>query len=182
METTHTDAPVTWIISRQCIAGKEADYERWIAGISAEMQHFPGYEGVNIIRPNAGSGEYVLILRFDTYEHLRLWEQSDARKVWLAKLQPLTRGETKTQVLTGMEYWFTLPNQGQVMPARYKMVLLSWLGLFPMSLVVALFLQEPLAFIALPVRIALTNLVLLALMTYVVMPRLTRLFKRWLYG
>ncbi|MDX2140699.1 MAG: antibiotic biosynthesis monooxygenase [Chloroflexota bacterium] len=182
METIQTNAPVTWIISRQCVAGKEADYERWIAGISSEMQHLPGYEGINVIRPGSSNDEYVLILRFDTYDHLRLWEQSDVRKTWLTKLEPLTRGETKTQVLTGMEYWFTLPNQGMAMPPRYKMVLLSWLGLFPMSLVVSLFLQDILAIMVLPVRVAITNLFLLALMTYVVMPRLTRLFKRWLYG
>lgn len=181
MDTTPTHAPVTWIISRQCIAGKEAGYERWIAGISAEMQHSPGFESINVIRPNGPNGEYVLIVHFDSYDHLRLWEQSDVRKTWLAKLEPLTRGETKTQVLTGMEYWFTLPNQGQPMPPRYKMVLLSWLGLFPLSLFVALFLQDILGIMPLVIRIGIAALVQLALMTYVVMPRLTRLFKRWLY-
>ena len=64
-------------------------------------------------------------------------------------------------------------------PAKWKMALLTWLALLPQ--VVALgFLLAPLRLpfvIAAPVSTAIP----VALLTWVIMPRLTRLLSRWLY-
>jgi antibiotic biosynthesis monooxygenase (ABM) superfamily enzyme len=45
--------------------------EAWLNHIISVEQHFPGYGGVNIIRPYEGSERYAMLLRFDTLEYLQ---------------------------------------------------------------------------------------------------------------
>ena len=84
--------------------------------------------------------------------------------------------------MTGLETWFTLPAKpGMLPPPRYKMVLVSGLAIFGLNQLLTVL---PLAWLAqLPSVLRLLILVLLTttLMTYVVMPRLTKLLAGWLY-
>jgi uncharacterized protein len=57
------------------------------------------------------SGEYRVVYRFDTREHLQAWLDSDERAVWLGRAEPHLIGPMRTQVLTGLETWFTLPGR-----------------------------------------------------------------------
>lgn len=61
--------PVTVSIARRVVAGREADYEQWVKGITAAAVKFRGHMGVNVIRPGSASTEYVTIFRFDSYRH-----------------------------------------------------------------------------------------------------------------
>jgi antibiotic biosynthesis monooxygenase (ABM) superfamily enzyme len=94
-----------------------------------------------------------------------------------------TRGEPRYDILTGLETWFTLPIQPVAHPPpRAKMTLVSWLGIFPLVYLYAELFDWILPSgtpVALKV-FAVTALVV-ATMSYVVAPRLTRLFKSWLY-
>ena len=136
--------PVTTSISRKVIPGREADYEAWVQGITAQALTFSGHMGVNVIRPTPPSSEYVSIFRFDTYTHSRDWEESAIRAEWLARLEGITEGEDLVEKGTGLEFWFSLPELPAAHPSPHKMALVL-------------------------------------LMTYLVMPRVTRLLKSWLY-
>lgn len=75
--------------------------------------------------------EYVVILKFDRYDHLKTWLESDVRRDWIERLQPLIEKPETIQTLTGLETWFSLPNQLlKAPPPRYKMALVTWLGVF----------------------------------------------------
>lgn len=115
--------------------------------------------------------------------NLRRWEESEVRCEWLARAESLTLGPPETQILTGLETWFTLPTQQAIVPPpRYKMALLTWLGIFPLITGI-LGLLGPIFLNGLPLglRTLILTAVLVALMTYVVMPRLSQLFAWWLY-
>ena len=64
----YNEEPVTTIISRKVKAGREAEYERWMAGICAAAPASPGYLGSEVIKPSSKSKpEYIIIFRFDSF-------------------------------------------------------------------------------------------------------------------
>lgn len=71
------DGSVTWVITHQVRPDRRDDFEDWIAGITDEVARFPGREGVTVLRPGGESStEYVVIVRFASYDDLRRWEES----------------------------------------------------------------------------------------------------------
>jgi antibiotic biosynthesis monooxygenase (ABM) superfamily enzyme len=175
--------PVTTTVTRRIKPGHEADYEAFLAGISSEAQTFPGYLGVEIFRPaSAGSGDYRTVYRFDSADHLRAWLDSSQRASWLERAEPHVAGPMRTQVLTGLEGWFTLPTQpGVPPPPRYKMAILTWVTIFPLITLLVVALAPLVEGLPLVARLAVTTGMAVPLMTWVVMPRVTRLVHRWLY-
>jgi uncharacterized protein len=116
---TGAHAPVTTTVTRRIKAGHEAAYEAFLAGISGAARAFPGYLGIEVLRPTGVQGqdrEYRTIYRFDSAAHLHAWLDSPQRAAWLERAEPHVAGPMRTQVLTGLEAWFTLPTQPGVPP------------------------------------------------------------------
>jgi uncharacterized protein len=176
--------PVTTTVTRRIKPGHEAAYEAFLAGISGAAQGFPGYLGVEVFRPIPGGqgGEYRTVYRFDSPAHLRAWLDSKERAGWLQQAEPHVAGPMRTEFLTGLEGWFTLPTQpGVAPPPRYKMVILTWVTIFPLITLIVVATAPLIGRLPLVVRLGVTTLVTVSLMTWVVMPRVTRLLRGWLY-
>lgn len=176
--------PVTVVVNRRVRPGRQRDYEAWVRDISAVAARFPGFQGISVLRPSAGAAdEYALVMRFATYDDLRRWERSDERADFLERLRPLTVDDGAWQEQTGLETWFTLP--GRPVPAgpppRWKQAVLTTLALVPLLIVSNAVVADRLDFLPAPVRTALVTPVLVAIMTWVLMPAVTRLAYRWLY-
>jgi antibiotic biosynthesis monooxygenase (ABM) superfamily enzyme len=176
------EGPVTATVTRRIRPGHEAAYEQFLAGISEAAKAFPGYLGEEIFRPTSGqSGEYRIVYRFDSPAHLRGWLDSDERAAWLERAEPHVAGPMRTQYLTGLESWFTLPTQAGAPPPPYKMAALTWVTIFPLITLVVVVSAPLIGSLPLVPRLAVTTLVTVSLMTWVVMPRVTRLLSGWLY-
>src|SRR5918995_1492196 len=152
-------------------------------GIIAAATRFPGHLGVEVFRPpSASAGEYRVVYRFDSGEHLRAWLDSDEHAAWLERAEPHVIGPRHTQFLTGLESWFTLPGRpGTPPPPPYKMALLTWVTIFPLITGIVAATGPLLEGLPLVVRLGITTAVAVPLMTWVVMPRVTRLLRGWLY-
>ena len=61
------------------------------------------------------------------------------------------------------------------------MTLVSWLALYPAVTAIFFVFGDVLALLPLPLRTLLVTSSVMVLMTYVLMPRMTRWFARWLY-
>jgi antibiotic biosynthesis monooxygenase (ABM) superfamily enzyme len=86
------------------------------------------------------------------------------------------------QRATGLETWFVLPGERAIVPPpRWKMLLVSLMGSYPLVVLFSAFVLPWLEGWPLLARAAVLPIVLLGLMTYVVMPQLTRLLGGWLY-
>ncbi len=175
--------PVTVVIAQRVKPGREAQYEAWISGITKVSSAYPGHMGANVIRPQPGiRPEYVVVFRFDCYDHLKDWMTSRDRKYWVAKDKPLVESNPQIQQISGIEAWFSLPGQALRTPPRYKTALLTWIVVYALlnllGWTIAPFLQQ-----ALPFWLAslINSGIMVILITYVVMPRITRLFSGWLY-
>ncbi|MEM9809566.1 MAG: antibiotic biosynthesis monooxygenase [Cyanobacteria bacterium P01_D01_bin.56] len=84
------DQHVTAVITHRVRTGRQEGYETWIKGISAAARKFSGHLGVSILRPQPEAApDYVIVLQFDTCNHLTAWLQSDVRKDWIDRVQPL---------------------------------------------------------------------------------------------
>ncbi|MFZ1731479.1 MAG: antibiotic biosynthesis monooxygenase [Bacteroidota bacterium] len=178
-----SEGPFTTVVRRTVKPGKEQDFEEWLKGIMRDAMAFEGHLGAGIIRPSSKSRpEYVIVFRFDTYENLIAWETSDVRRGWVMRVQPLITGEMSVQRMTGLEYWFTLPEHpGITPPPRYKMAFVTWLALFPIVIIVPPIIVQFLGAIPSWGQIMVVAAVMVLLMTYAVMPLMTRAFSFWLF-
>jgi len=178
-----SDGPVTTTVTRRVKPGHEVFYEQFLEGIIAAATRFPGHLSVEVFRPaSASEGEYRIVYRFDTGEHLRASLDSDEHAAWLERAEPHAIGPMRTQFLTGLESWFTLPGRpGSPPPPPYKMALVTWVTIFPLITVVVLALDPLLVRLDVVPRLAVTTAVTVPIMTWLVMPRVTRLLRGWLY-
>jgi uncharacterized protein len=177
------DAPVTVVVTRRVKAGREADYEAWLHELVQASTSLPGYLGTSIQRPPpTGPREYTSVFRFDTVANLRAFEQSDRRRRAMAQVVEFVEADATWRELSGLEVWFSAP-AGTVIPqpSRERMAVVI-IGVVYL-LVVGLGAIVPRLVPQLPVRARQFLIVCLQvlLMTYVIMPRLTRALARWIY-
>lgn len=178
-----SDSSVTVVISRRVTPGCEAAFEAFLLGVTAACSQFPGYLGSSIFRPaSADDPEYRVIFKFDRLSNLRRWEASEERQMWFAQAEALTECPPKVQILTGLETWFTLPGKAAIVPPpRYKMALVTWLAVFPLITLISASLQDQLLPLPLVLRVMVVTAIAVPVMTYILMPQMTRLFAGWLY-
>ena len=103
---------VTTIVRAHIKPGKEQEYEQWLHGINEDATQFAGFQGATILRPDDKSHqhpEYVVVVRFATYNDLRRWEHSTQFAEWQRRLEPFLVSDVAVDRLTGTETWFTLP-------------------------------------------------------------------------
>ncbi|MFC5520816.1 antibiotic biosynthesis monooxygenase [Polaromonas jejuensis] len=175
---------VTAVIRHHVRAQSVAAYEQWLQRIVPIAERFPGHRGVHVIRPAPGSTLYTVTLRFDSLPHAEDWFQSAARQTLLSEVMPLLSRDEQRQTVTGLEFWFH-PEPGQKPAKRYKQLLLTLSVIFPLTMVVPL----PVHWLALRwpwlgnsfLEHLLIAAIIVGLMTYVLMPRVTRLAAQWLY-
>lgn len=179
------EGPITATVARRIKPGHEAAFEEFLTGIGGAARAFPGYLGAEVFRPASGeSGEYRTVYRFDSPDHLRGWLDSDEHAAWMERAEPHVAGSmrTGTEFFTGLESWFTLPTQpGAPPPPPYKMAILTLVTIFPLITLVVVVSAPLIRSLPLVPKLAVTTLVTVALMTWVVMPRMTRLLGGWLY-
>jgi antibiotic biosynthesis monooxygenase (ABM) superfamily enzyme len=177
--------PVTVLVTRRVRVGQEPAFEAWLRELAQVAASYPGHLGVTIIPPpaDAEEREYLIVFRFDSEAHLRAWQHSDVRREMIARSASMAEEPPHERELTGLETWFAVPG-GQVRrpPAAWKMWLLSSAAIFPLLTLLSFVLAPVLADVPLIVRFAITTPVLGALMTWLVMPQLSRAFAGWLYA
>ena len=175
--------PVPATVTRRVKPGQWPCHEPVPCGLIATASEFPGHLGVEVFRPqSATAGEYRIVYRFDTAEHLRRWLDSEEHAAWLERAEPHVIGPMQTSFVTGLESWFTLPGSpGTPPPPPYKMALLTWITIFPLITGVIVALGPLIKDLPLVPRLGITTAITVPLMTWVVMPRVTRFLRRWLY-
>jgi antibiotic biosynthesis monooxygenase (ABM) superfamily enzyme len=173
--------PVTVAVSRRVRPEREADFEMWARGISEAAEKFPGHLGAGHIRPAEAGGEHTIVYRFDTPEHFDNWQNSPERLSWIEASRGLIEGEPRIERATGLEYWFHDPACSYgTPPPVWKQAILTEIGLYPTVLVVAYTVGLLIAGWPLPVRSLVTTVLSVTLMTWVVMPVVSRVFRGWL--
>lgn len=173
--------PVTVTVARRVAAGRDAEFESWYDGIIAAAGRFPGFLGAGVLRPHTAGHDWHVVYRFAGPDELARWESSPERAEWLRRADDLAE-ETGVERVSGLETWFALPGRTAPAPARWKMFMVTLAAIVPLVLAMNLTVLPLLADWPLVVRTLVFSGALTSLMTWVVMPRMTRLFRRFLYG
>jgi hypothetical protein len=183
-EQSQRSDPVTVVATRRVKPDREADYEAWLARLVAEVaEQFDGYLGAEHHRPNPGSNEYTSVFRFDTVEHLRAFELSELRARYLREAAGLVEADAVWRRYTGLEFWFEPPVGTAIpQPSRFRMAVLLTGVVYLLALGVgALATWTAGHLVPAPIRLLAVVIVQVALMTYLVMPYLTRRLSSWIY-
>lgn len=177
------DTPVTVDIILNVKPSCQEEFERIAAETLAAAEMFEGHLGVNVFRPHDTANlQYRIVFKFDHLSNYRLWEKSEIRKGYLAQINRLIVDEGQFQVLTGLETWFTLSTNKAIMPPpRYKMFLLTWGIIFILINFTNRLVIPNLSFLPPPLATLLISGLMVFAMTYLIMPRITKLFAKWLY-
>jgi uncharacterized protein len=191
--------PVTVIVKRIAKKDKIKEFEGWLSGIAKEVSKQDGNMGIDIIRPTIDDKnnnnpksklEYVVIFRFNNYDNLTKWEKSPIRNEWLQKGRKLVEADPDVQKLTGLEFWFTpyFKDESSPLipikpPPRYKMVIVTIpvISILISTLVPQIHVLTEMLSIPFPIRLVIAITITVLLMTYVIMPLITKLLRHWLF-
>jgi antibiotic biosynthesis monooxygenase (ABM) superfamily enzyme len=141
---------------------------------------FDGFVGREVLDAVPGiQDETVVILTFDTPEHLRAWIESDTRARILGELDAITAGDLTTNVVGGFAGWFPSTPDGSE-PKKWKQAAVVLLALFPVSLTLTLLRAWLLPDLPTVPSVFISNVIGIAVLTWLLMPPLTRALDDWL--
>jgi antibiotic biosynthesis monooxygenase (ABM) superfamily enzyme len=176
-----TTGPVTVTFIRRVKPGRERDYELALADLQTAAHDTPGYLGTNVVH-EPGTREYVSIVRFDSLANLKRWEARGLRERWQEeRLGDIVEGPAEERRAEGLEFWFEAPKHPARAPSPHKMAIVLIAIVWCIATAFALGLGPILAPLPVPLRILVGASVQVCLMTYIIMPRVTRLLASWLF-
>jgi uncharacterized protein len=176
------DEPIHIATVRTVKPGCETAFETALHDFVQRSLALPGQLGVHIIRPPQGSDsrEYGIIRRFADRDALAAFRKSPEYQQWNQFALGLTEGNSRAQELHGLESWFTLPGQPLRAIPQWKMAIATYIGVDVATTLlfwgVGPFIQNwPFL-----IRNSAFNVLVVAALTWLVMPLLTRVMHKWL--
>ena len=121
--------------------------------------------------------ETVALLTFHSRDALDRWMRSAKRRDILRAMSALTESERTVNVVGGYAGWFSPPGAA---PKQWKQAIAVVAGLIPVSLLVTAVRQSIAPDIPLWVLVPLNAVANVAILTWLVMPLITRALRRWL--
>jgi antibiotic biosynthesis monooxygenase (ABM) superfamily enzyme len=178
--------PVITIVELKPKAPMEGDALGSIFHIINSASRFEGYQAADIYQKvmTGAPTEYAIILRFDTYDHLREWNNSPVRAQHIALSKHFFDQVKPELSLTGLDFWFDNKQKGTATPPpKWKMLLVTVVIIFVMLNAVMPLIGRLLSYSGLPVvfNTLIGVVIMVSMMTYVIMPGVTGLLHRWLF-
>lgn len=177
---------VMLLVSRRVKRGSESELRAACDRLIAAAARFDGYLGAQVVSPgdveHTGDPLVHVVMAFNSRQNLDKWQTSAERERGLAATQPYVDGPTQVQHIGGLADWFkSQPITPASVPPRWKVAVVTWLGIFPTVYLLFVLLDPLLRGWPLPVRVIVLTILVVALMTWLVAPWLSRRFQGWLY-
>ena len=172
--------PINIAITRKVRPGREAEFQEALREIFKTSFDHEGVLGATMIVPQLGSDcrEYGVLRTFADEKQRDEFYSSPDFKAWDAKYSHLVEGTAWThRPLHGLEAWFRSP---KTPPPRWKMASLTLLGVYPVSLLIRLFLSPHMKNLPVALSMLFVSALMVVCLTWFVMPFLIRLLKRWI--
>jgi uncharacterized protein len=148
-------------------------FEAAVRQLIAAASRQPGHLSAEVFRGARTSHgrNYHIVYRFEDMASLRAWDESPERIELAARAEARGSGQPREE-LSGMEAWFDLPTAAA--PPRYLMALLTLGAIWPLVSALPPLLAPWVASLPYLLRTAFTSAVIVAAMTYLIMPWVTR--------
>lgn len=166
--------PIHVAITRKVKPGNERAFENSLREFFQSSLDHLGVLGVHLISPPPGvnSREYGILRTFTSEQERDAFYRSDLFGRWQIHVAGLTDGERTYRELHGLEAWFRTVDP----PARWKMALLTWFGVWPTSMLVAILVGPPLSNLPTLLSSAIVAAIIVVCLTWIVMPVLVKSF------
>ncbi len=174
--------PVHVAITRTVKSGCEASFEKAVQKFFTQSQEDESTLGAQLLRPLPGSQSrtYGILRSFGSEQDRDAFYQSEHFQRWQNEVATFVEGNYSRRELKGLEAFFDESTRSQE-PALWKMAIVTWLGVWPtvfaVSSIGGRWLLSGWPFW---LAVGMEALAVVAILTWGVMPLLTRLFKQWL--
>jgi len=160
-----------------------AEYEQWLQKTEVALAQQKGFLGIEVIRPSdITAPEYFILLRFETLIDLETWKNSkvleELKKESLEFVVKVQSGERQY----GTEMFFSRPisNIYYPKPPFWKQAIVGIITVYPLIVLSGAVLNP--IFKNLPQALGMFfTICIMSPIMIVVMPRVSILFKKWLY-
>jgi uncharacterized protein len=171
--------PIHVAITRRVRAGCEAEFQQALREFFQTSFAHGGVLGASMLVPPPGSNsrEFGILRTFADEKERDTFYASPMFKAWEEKAKTLTEGEPVYRQLHGLEAWFRSPNP----PPRWKMAVATFLGVFPVAMMLNMAIGSTIKSWPFILRNAVFNACVVALLTWAVMPLVTRALRGWLH-
>lgn len=177
-----TDQPIIVEIRRRVRPEAREVFERDLKALIQDSLD-AGNESATVYQPEPSSDalEYRVVIKFARESQWRAWQASSRLQAWYASIREHLVSDPVVTEVTGLEAWFALPGERTITPPpRHRMALVTWLGVYLSVTGVSLALKPWIASWNPHLQTLLVTGLVVLLLTYLVMPNLTRLFRPWL--
>jgi antibiotic biosynthesis monooxygenase (ABM) superfamily enzyme len=180
MITSAGPPPIHVAITRRIKPGCEQELQTALKEFFARSLAHSGVHGAAMLVPPPGSSsmEYGILRSFASAAERDAFYASPLYLDWKKRVTPLSDGEPEARELHGLEAFFRLDSPAP--PARWKMAIATYLGVVPVVMGLALTLGRLIRSWNFVLYNLVFNACVVALLTWVVMPLITRALHGWL--
>jgi antibiotic biosynthesis monooxygenase (ABM) superfamily enzyme len=173
--------PIHIAITRRIKPGCEAEFQKLLQEFFKTSFAHIGVHGASMLVPPPGSSspEFGILRTFANAQERDAFYASPMFKTWEDQIKPLTEGDPVHRELTGLEAWFRSP---QNPPPRWKMAVATYLGVVPVIMGLSLTIGPVVRSWNFLLNNLVFNACVVTLLTWVVMPFITRILHRWLHS
>lgn len=171
--------PVHVAITRRVRPGCEAEFQKALSEFFQASFNHAGVMGASMLIPAPGSEsrEYGILRSFASEAERNAFYESEMFKLWEERARDLTEGEPVYRPLHGLEAWFRSPHSS---PPKWKMAVATFLGVFPLAMGLTLSIGPVIRSWPFVLRNAVFNACVVVLLSWLVMPVVTKILHRWL--
>jgi uncharacterized protein len=173
--------PIHVAITRRVKPGREAEFQTALQEFFKTSFAHIGVQGASMLVPPPGSSspEFGILRTFANAQERDTFYASPMFKTWEDRIKLLTVGEPVHRQLSGLEAWFRSP---QNPPPLWKMAIATYLGVVPVIMGLSLTLGPLIRSWNFVLNNIVFNACVVALLTWVVVPLITRILHRWLHS
>jgi len=180
MAANSNSQPVHVAITRRIKPGCEQEFQAALKEFFVKSLAQSGVHGAALIVPAPGSSstEYGIIRSFASAAERDAFYASALYAEWKKRVAPLSDRQPETRELHGLEAFFR--GNSPAPPPRWKMAVATYLGVVPVIMTLALTLGPLIRSWNFVLYNLLFNACVVTLLTWVVMPLITRALHGWL--
>lgn len=159
---------------------REPEFRDWRRRILEEVRKWDGFLGTESFDTlDSAHPEFIVVVRFDSRTNLDAWLKSKIRKSFMSEVRKYVDHYALRRIGSGFEGWFET-SENKAAPASWRQAMVILTALFPVIMTLRQVLFPVFTVLPMPAAFLVLLTVDMAVLTYVVMPRFTRLMNFWL--
>ncbi|AMV31507.1 hypothetical protein VN12_05270 [Pirellula sp. SH-Sr6A] len=175
------DSPIHLAITLRVREGRESEFAAALSQFARRSLEHRGTTGVHLIYPVPGTGcrDFGVLRSFESERYSEEFYHSDMYQQYKSETAHLVEEAPSIRRLEGLESF--LRNDGRPSPVRWKMAVITYLGVVPSVIFWSSTLRPLLGAYHWLLGVLTINAAVVATLAWVMMPALTKLFRNWLH-